>query len=61
MRHHPLDGNMIAAEAHHGREKPESDPGDTCPSCGEGELFMLFNGRALACDTCQYEEDWNDG
>lgn len=61
MRHHPLDGNMRAADAHYGRSKPESEPGDTCPCCGEGELFILASRPALACDTCQYEEDWNDG
>jgi uncharacterized protein (DUF983 family) len=52
---------MRAADAHYGRSKPESEPGDTCPCCGEGELFMLASRPALACDTCQYEEDWNDG
>jgi len=57
----PTDGNMISADDHYERSAPESEPGDTCPSCGDGELFMLASRPALACDTCNYEEDWNHG
>lgn len=31
-RHHPLDGNMIAADAHY--ERPHPDDHDFCDRCG---------------------------
>jgi len=37
MANHPLDGNMIAADAYYGRDASPSE-GDLCPSCEEGEL-----------------------
>lgn len=37
MMQHPLDGNMIAADAHYGRGKAPEE-GDTCAVCGDGVL-----------------------
>lgn len=48
--HHPLDGNMIAADAHYESEEPPQD-GDPCPGCEEGTLFAGI-GRGLICDDC---------
>jgi len=37
MANHPLDGNMMAADAHYGRDTAPSE-GDLCPCCGDGEV-----------------------
>lgn len=63
---HPLDGNMIAADAHHGQGKwPEE--GDKCAHCEEGRLDFgevencschinppcgACTNAPLRCDTC---------
>lgn len=50
---HPLDGNMIAADAHYG-QGIDLQEGDVCPCCGEGwlEADLEADDAPLRCDTC---------
>ena len=56
MTRHPLDGNAIAADAHYGREEPETE---TCPEC-RGDCWVWEYGtsagkpaqRKVECPTC---------
>lgn len=48
MTWHPLDGNMIAADAHHGQGKwPEA--GDKCQHCEEGHYDVSFPEEGCTC------------
>ena len=50
---HPLDGNMIAADAHYA-EGDDPQHGDVCKICLEGwlEADLAAEGFPLFCDTC---------
>lgn len=51
MSWHPLDGNMIAADAHYGQGKTPED-GDKCQHCEGGYLEYAEDDETLACDDC---------
>lgn len=50
MTRHSLDGNAIAADAHYGREEPETE---TCPECGgDGAQYHGEDDRWRPCHIC---------
>ena len=50
MTRHHLDGNAIAADAHYGREEPETE---TCPECGgDGTQYYGPDDRWRWCRNC---------
>lgn len=60
-RHHPLDGNMIAADAHYEQSSP--DDFDGCDMCGVSFVMPDINGfqhrqdhdMYFLCESCADE------
>lgn len=51
-RHHPLDGNMIAADAHYERDDYVSDTCDMCGAMLDGEEATRDDDATELCSMC---------